>query len=242
MVGINIKFHRSRPDFCLLSNEGVEYRIDIEEMILRACKIQVNPAVITAHNAMLSSTNAKYPYTKTEIASMTLNKGTLNYSWNQVFQDICPNKVIGTFVCSEATSAGSLTKNPWNFQHYNLSQINLSVDGVPINGGPMQISYDNTNDYTTTPVLTNLLQTKRKWLNDEGIDLSRDIIPGGFAIYAFDTQPDFDGNQYLSLKKQGKVRIDVNFNTALPHTVNCIVLAERQGYFEISQSRDVIID
>jgi len=202
----------------------------------------VNPAVITAHNAMLISTNAKYPYTKTEMASMTLAKGTLNFSWNQVFQDSCPNRVIITFVCSEATSGGSLTKNPWNFQNYNLSQISLSLDGVPVNGGPMQISYDATNGYTVTRVLTNLLESTKKWLNDEGIDLSRDDISGGFALYAFDTQPDFDGNEYLSLKKQGNVRIDAHFNTALPHTVNCIVLAGRQGYFKISQSRDVIID
>lgn len=150
--------------------------------------------------------------------------------------------MIITFVCSEATSGGSLTKNPWNFQNYNLSQISLSVDGVPVNGGPMQISYDATNGYTVTRVLTNLLESTKKWLNDEGTDLSRDDIYGGFALYAFDTQPEFDGNEYLSLKKQGNVRIDAQFNTALPHTVNCIVLAERQGYFEISQSRDVIID
>jgi len=94
------------------------------------CKVQVNPAVITVHNAMLSSTNAKYPYTKTEMASMTLAKGTLNFSWNQIFQDTCPNKVIVTFACSEVTSGGSLTKNPWNFQNYNLSQISVSVDGA----------------------------------------------------------------------------------------------------------------
>ena len=71
-VGIRIKFHRSRPDFCLLSNEAKKYKIDIEEMALRVCKVQVNPEVITAHNAMLRSTNAKCPYTKTEMASMNL--------------------------------------------------------------------------------------------------------------------------------------------------------------------------
>ena len=75
--------------------------------------------------------------------------------------------------------------------------------------------------------MTNLLESTRKWLNDEGMDLFRDDIAGGFALYAFDTQPDLDGNEYLSLKKQGNVRIDVHFNTALPHTVNCIVLAGR---------------
>ena len=121
-----------------MSNEAKKYKNDIEEMVLRVCKVQVNQAVITAHNVMLSSNNAKYPYTKTEIASMTLAKGMSNFSWNQVFQDTCPNRIIVTFVCSEATSGGSLTKNPWNFQNHNLSQISVSVDGVPVNGGSIQ--------------------------------------------------------------------------------------------------------
>ena len=238
-VGIRIKFHRSRPDFCLLSNEAKKYKIDIEEMALRVCKVQVNPEVITAHNAMLRSTNAKCPYTKTEMASMNLAKGTLNFSWNQVFPNSCPNRVIVTFVCSEATYGSSLTKNPCNFQNYNLSQTSVIVD---VNGGPIQISYDSTNVYTITRVSTNLLESTKKWLNNEGMGLDRDDTVGGCALYAFDTQPAVDGNEYLSLKRQGNVRIDAHFNTALPHTVNCIVLAEKEGYFEISQSRDVIID
>lgn len=166
-VGISIRFHRSNASFSLLSNEAKKYKIDIREMTLRVCKILINPAIITAHNALLNSTNAKYPYTKTEIASMTLAKGTLNFSWNHVFQDSCPSKVIICFVNSEATGVGNLTKNPWNFQNYNLSQINLSVDGVPINGGPLQVSYNNTTGYNVVQVLTNLLTTTRKWLNDE---------------------------------------------------------------------------
>jgi hypothetical protein len=211
-------------------------------MALRVCKVQVNPAVFTARNAMLSWTNAKYPYTKTEMASMTLTKGMLNFPWNQVFQDSCSNRVFVTFVCSEATSGGSLTKNPSNFQNYNLSQINVSVEGTPVNGGPMQISYDSTNGYAIIRVLINLLESMKKWLRDEGMGTDRDDIAGGCVLYAFDTQPDFDGNEYLSLKKQGNVRIDAHSNTALPHTVNCIVLAEKQRYFEISHSRNVIID
>ena len=241
-VGVSIRFHRSNASFSLLSNEAKKYKIDIREMTLKVCKIQVNPAVITAHNALLNSTNAKYPYTKTEIASTTLAKGTLKFSWNHVFQSSCPNKLIIAFINSEATGVGNLTKNPWNFQNYNLSQIGLSVDGIPVNGGPLQLSYNNKTGCTVVEVLSNLLMATRKWLNDEVIDINRDDIPSGYALYAFDTQPDFDGNEYLSLKKQGSLRIDAVFNTALPHTVNCIVLAERQGYFEISQSRDVILN
>ena len=69
----------------------------------------------------------------------------------------------------------------------------MSVDGAPINGGYMQISYDSTNGYTITRVLTNLLESTKKWLNDEGMGLNRDDIADGCPLYAFDTQPDFDG-------------------------------------------------
>lgn len=240
-VGVNIKFHQSPSEFCLLSNENKEYKIDIEQMILRVAKVQINPAVITAHNAMLSTTNAKYPFTKTDITSLVLSTGTLNFSWNQVFQDNCPNTVIVGFVSSTAAS-GSLTKNPFNFANYDLNQISVSVDGIPVDGGPMQIKYDSVNGNTITPVLTNLFEVAKKWLDDEGIAINRDDISGGYSLYAFDTQPNFYSTDYLSLKKQGKIRIDAHFGTALPHTVNCIVFAERQGYFEITQSRDIILE
>ncbi|CAC5398040.1 unnamed protein product [Mytilus coruscus] len=121
---------------------------------------------------------------------------------------------------------------PGIFQNFQLGQIGLSVNGIPVNGipvngGPLQLSYNNTTGYTV--VLSNLLMTTRKWLNDEAIEISRDDIPGGCALYAFDTTPDLDGNIYLSLKKQGSLRIDAAFDVALPHTVNSIILAERQG-------------
>ncbi|CAG2243284.1 unnamed protein product [Mytilus edulis] len=54
----------------------------------------------------------------------------------------------------------------------------LPIDGIPVNGGPLQVGYDATNGNTTTTVLTNLLETSRKWMNNEGIDISRDDIAG----------------------------------------------------------------
>jgi hypothetical protein len=37
----------------------------------------------------------------------------------------------------------------------------------------MQLSYNRNNGYTITPVLTGLLEATKKWLNNEGIDLSK---------------------------------------------------------------------
>lgn len=51
-VGVSRRFHSSSANFSLLSNEMKKYKIDIQEMTLKVCKIQVNPAVITAHNTL----------------------------------------------------------------------------------------------------------------------------------------------------------------------------------------------
>lgn len=52
-VGIVIKFHRSKSDFCLLKDEAKQYKFDMAEMILR---------VWARWASRLGSTNAKYPY------------------------------------------------------------------------------------------------------------------------------------------------------------------------------------
>jgi tagatose-1,6-bisphosphate aldolase non-catalytic subunit AgaZ/GatZ len=58
-VGIAIKFYRSKPEFCLMSIDKLDFRIEIEEMYLNICKVQVNPGVIYGHNEILKSTNAR---------------------------------------------------------------------------------------------------------------------------------------------------------------------------------------
>ncbi|CAC5365504.1 unnamed protein product [Mytilus coruscus] len=177
-VGVGIRFHRSNANFSLLSNEAKKYKIDIQEMTLKVCKIQVNPAVITAHNALLNSTNAKYPYTKNRNRLHDVSKRNL-----ELFVESCVS--------------GQLPK-----QAHNRFCQQSECEWYTGEWGPLQLSYNNTTGYTVVEVLSNLLMTARKWLNDEGIEISRDDIPGGCALYAFDTTPDFDGNEYLSLKNK----------------------------------------
>lgn len=79
----------------MITNElNPEFEIDIEEMYLRVHKVLINPAVIMGHNQMLSTTNAKYPYTKTEVKIMTIAAGNQTYTWDNVFQGLRPNKIV----------------------------------------------------------------------------------------------------------------------------------------------------
>ncbi|MES9902023.1 MAG: hypothetical protein ABW168_04985 [Sedimenticola sp.] len=240
-IAITLKFYRSRPEFVLLSgDESAKYIVDIEDIVLKICKIQLNPAVIYGHSEILKTVNAKYPYTKTEIKMFALARGQVNVTFDNMFQGLRPNKVVVGFVSSQAVT-GSFTLNPFNFKSYHINQIVLSVDGISVSGNPMKLNFEDSAGSNCINVFTSILECSGKWLNDAGIQLNRDDINGGYALFAYQLEPLFDEGGYLTLLKQGNVRLDVQFSKSLPEPATCIIYSEYPGYFEVDQSRNIVV-
>jgi len=242
-VAINVRLTRTRPEFCLMTKEASpNFKVIIEDVVLKACKVQINPAVIYGHAEILKSVPAKYPFTKTEVKQIAIAAGTVNFNQDQLFQNIRPNRVVVGFV-NALGAAGDYTKNPFNFQHFNVNQIGLFVDNVPVSGNVMRLNFDATSGRTIIPAFNNMFEVTDKWLSDSGNQLTRSDFAGGYALYCFEIEPNFgDDGTYLHLLKQGNVRLEVQFNSALRNAISCIVYAEYPGYFEINAARDVILE
>lgn len=241
-VAINVKLYRSRPEFCLLTNEAnPNFEVVIEDIALNVCKLQVNPSVITAHAEKLKSTNAKYPFTRTEVRLISIPGGSLSFNYNNLFNGLRPTRVVIGFVDS-AAAAGSYTLNPFNFQHFNLSQLALKLNQVPVTGNIMQLNYD-TKGRATLPAFTSMFEVTNKWMRDSGNSLNRDDIAGGNAFYCFDVEPNFsDEGHYLNLLKQGTCSIEAVFKKPLKKATACVVYAEYPSYFEINLERGIILE
>ncbi|XP_071177997.1 uncharacterized protein F54H12.2-like [Mytilus edulis] len=242
-VAINVRLTRTRPEFCLMTNEvAPDFKVIIEDIVLKACKIQINPAVIYGHAEILKSVNAKYPFIKTEVKQITVAAGTVNFAQDQLFQNIRPNRVVVGFVNALA-AAGDYTKNPFNFQHFNLNQIGVFVDNIPVSGNLMRLNFDTSSGRTIVPAFNSMFEVTDKWACDSGNQLNRNDFAGGYALYCFEIEPNFgDDGSYLHLLKQGNVRLEVQFSSALRDAISCIVYAEYPGYFEINAARDVILE
>ena len=124
-----------------MSIDKLDFRIEIEEMYLNICKVQVNPGVIYGHNEILKSTNAKYPFTNTDVKLLAIPAGNTSFSFDQLFNTLRPNKVVIGFVSGKAVS-GDNKLNPFNFKHYDLSEISLLVDGIPVGGNAMKMNFN----------------------------------------------------------------------------------------------------
>lgn len=128
-VAIDVKLYRSRPEFCLLTKESnPNYQVIIDDIALKVCKIVLNPSVLTAHNQKLQKVPARYPFTRTELRLISIPAGSLNFNYNNLFNGLRPTRCCIGFVDSSSTS-GSYALNPFNFQHFNLSQIDDVAGG-----------------------------------------------------------------------------------------------------------------
>lgn len=185
-----------------------DYYIAIEDFYLNICKVHCNPGIIYGHDAIFKTTNAKYPFTHTDVRTISLPARQISFNFNNIFQNVRPNKVVEVFVSSQAVS-GSFSLSPWNFQHFNLNEITLGVDGFPVGGNPVKVSFDESSgESSSIAAYCNLFDITGKFLQDAGNGLSRIFFSQGFALYAFNIEPDFDGLEYLTMKRSDKVNLE----------------------------------
>ena len=128
-----------------------DFVADIKEMTIYVRKIQVNPAVVYVHSMALQKLSAKYLFNRSEVVRMS-------FSYNNICVDRLANKEVIGFVSSSSV-VGSYNSSPFNFQGFDLRQITLSVDGIPVNNNTVSVSYDSSTGYDTVEAYVSLLQS-----------------------------------------------------------------------------------
>jgi len=230
-VNLQIKMYPTRPSFNLMSGEdSPEYKIQIEDIYIKVCKVRPNASIITSHAKVLEQSTAKYPFTKRDVKVAAIPKGQLSYQWDHMFQDKSPNSVVIALVSAEAMN-GSYTKNPFNFAMYDLSNIALYVNGESLPAHPLSISRDQ---YITA--YNNIFEGRESI----GSDITRSDFDGGYALFRFTLEPTHLKEDYLDLLKKANLRLELHFAKPLPETVNCLVYSEDNLLLEVDQARNVI--
>jgi hypothetical protein len=83
-----------------------------------------------------------------------------------------------------------------------------------------------------------LLRGTGKANKDEGNDINRTEFANGYALYAFDINPDLS-DDHFNLARHRTEHIDLKFATALPNTVTGVAYAEFENSIETDRNRNV---
>ena len=236
-VDVQLRLFRSRPEFVLVSADSTpDYKLTIVDAVFKACKVKVDPAIILNHTNTIANQPARYNYLKTDIKMNTIPSGSSEFVWDNMWNNVRPSKVYIAFV-KQAAMNGSYAINPFNFQHFNLSEIVLYVNGEPTPIRGMPLDFGANQNYVTP--LCNLYQSAEKWCKDDSLIIDRETFSEGYAIYAFDLDPTDLGMDYINLVHSGNVRLYARFGTVTTETISAIAYCESPSVLLVDHSREV---
>ena len=207
-VNLKVKLIRSRDVFCLMGNN--DYKSVIENAILYVRKVKLSPPVFLAQMKALESGTAKYPIRRVACKTVTIPRGYFDISQEKLFSGQLPSRIVIGLVRNDAFS-GIRTRNPLNFQNFDLKEIGVYSDGQQQHGfKPLTVDFEN-NLYIRA--FNTLFSGTGKLFQDERDDLNRSEYANGYALYAFNLTSDQSDDEHFDLVRHGSIRLQLKFGT-----------------------------
>ena len=125
-IKVKLRLSRSKDSFCLIGDKNTNYVTNITNAILYVRKVNINADIITAHRRMLDKTPLKYPIKRVETRSFVVSSNVMESEFT--ISNKIPNLLVVGFVDGVAFN-GSYSSNPFKFDHFNLSNIDLKLKG-----------------------------------------------------------------------------------------------------------------
>ena len=201
-------------------------------------KVKVDASVQLEHIRGMERMTAKYPVSRVETKVFSIPKGNMMANQENLFLGQLPKRVVIGMVENKAFN-GDMEMNPFNFRHFDVNYLALHVDGKQIPAKPLTPDFTNalyTRSYASLFTGTGFMG------HDRGNQITYDEYANGFTLFAYDLTPDLDDGGQFHLVKQGNLRLELHFKTALPETINVIVYAEFDNVVEIDKARNVLFD
>ena len=182
----------------------------------------------------------KIPIRRVEVKTFTISAGLLSKIEDHLFQCQLPKRIIVGMVKNTAMN-GTWKTNPFNFHHFNVTKLEVSVDGRSIHNNPFQ------TDFTKGQCLKSymsLFQATGALGRDRSMGINYDEYKdGGYVLWGLDLTADQGSEEgHLHPIKTGNLRIYLQFSGILEKAINVIVFGEFDNQIEINALREVTMD
>jgi hypothetical protein len=241
-IEVVLKLYRTHPEFFVMSDtEDKKYKVVLEDVIFKVCMVRVSPGVILGHAKALESRNALYPYTRVDCKAYSVPTGARSINLDNVFQMSRPSRLVFGLVSANAFN-GDYKKTPFKFQHYNISDVAVIVNGESVPGRPLETNFaaDAKGRNYISGYLA-LFEGTGRGGSDFGNDLTPTDFADGYTLFVYNLDPEFKRGKYLNLVKRANVRLEIKFAKALTETVNIVIYAEHPNLYEVDEAHNIIV-
>ena len=230
-VTLRIAFRRSPDDFIVFSDVAAKhYKVHIVEANLYVRKMTVNDNVITSIERTLLKSPAIYPYFET--LSKTFLASTGQWGWKQ--EDIFAREPIRRMAICMATNeafVGNNQLNPFHYQKFNLDQISIYRNGLPIADSPISTA-DNKRLYFNS--LSDLAYI------DNGHGISLQEYTNHFVMVFDLTSTQQASHDFIHPElTNGSISIELKFSSALANNIEIFIVGEKASTIYIDSDRKI---
>lgn len=244
-IDVGIKLVPSKPEFQTLmftantvDNRATALKVIYEKAVLYVRRVKAIPSFINGLEESLNSQNAIYPLQRTELITYTIPQGNTTHNKESLFRGLMPKLVLVGFVRNDAYN-GAYRQNPFNFQNFTINQLAMFREGESIPFRPFTPDFEN-NKYQREYM--SLMQAINIYHKNENIDISPTDFKNGYTIFGFNLTPDLTVADHAQPIRDGNIRLEVKFGTALAQTVNVIIMGIFDAKLEITKYRNVLMD
>jgi hypothetical protein len=244
-IEIRIKLWPSKSSLNLMAVNS-NFKTIIEEVTLKVCHVTPTPQLLTAHQETLNKKFlALYPYTKSDVKKFTVGQGSFDFTKDDVFQNLIPSRLVLCMVNNESLN-GSFHRNPFNFQHYGVNFVEVSVDGESVPGRGLQVKFGN-HEEDGNYIDGYLSMTRGVLMGQEEHSITREDYNSGYTFFVFELEPELipdkdNDDEFWPIVKRGNLRIQLHFDYALPETISVIAYGIFPRILKVDHARSVILD
>jgi len=201
-------------------NRNVESKTDFKffdaQLLIR--RVSPNPVILLAHKSTLTKGSlARYNLTRVEIKTFTFSARSKLLSIDNASQ-----KRLLFIMVKNTDFIGSLNSNMYKFQHYDISDFSLFVNGkvFPNDNLSLGMDYEKTfvMDYRT------LFEASGIHHSNTGLQITHNMYINGYSMLLLDLTHDRGATgSHTSHPENGSITIELKFNKLLPEAITCLL-------------------
>ena len=234
----NFQFTRTKDEVFFLAPADPGLRVKMLDMRIETSYIEMNPKVVSAHQAQLAQGDlCTIPFKAVKVKSKVFATGLKKFDWNNVIQGQLPEAIYFAMLNSTA-STGDYKLNPYNFQPYNNTELYIKINGTQVPGSSFKSDYEKPYGFTRI----------YKWLYDNigvfdnsSTHVTMDQFKDGCHIVALDNSPHRCQNLCNHSMSSGSLDFYVELKAVTRHPVEVIAFATYNQFIHIDKNAKVTL-
>jgi hypothetical protein len=236
-VPLRVVLRMASNQFVLMHEPG-NFELKVTGAVLMVQKVTLSPGLKESWTKLMEEDHPLQYYLETPTVNYyTLEANSTQFMRDDLFMGKTPKHIILAMVETKAYQ-GDPTKNPFNFRHFNVSEVALYKDGMPYPCPNIKTDFQNNVFKEAYHMFSKSLGAA---YSSFALPINMDEYAHGYTLFSYDMSPD-QSQTIVPATMMGlnsNIRLEMKFSAPLPENVTLIVYAKFENLMEISKGRGV---